>query len=69
MVIGVQEPNHTGLGVFINAWPEAKRRRGSIAEARIKLCDHQKLLVKRERKVKCLHRCMYNLFRGLLLYQ
>lgn len=70
MLIDLEAPNHIGLGVLINAWPEAKCQGGSIAEARSKLCDPQKKkkkLDKRHSKVNCLHICMYNLFRALLL--
>lgn len=42
MLIDLEEPNHIGLGVLINAWPEAKYQWGSIAEACIKLCDQNK---------------------------
>lgn len=38
----LEEPNHIGLGVLINAWPEAKCQGGSIVEACIKLCDQKK---------------------------
>lgn len=71
MLIDLEKPNHIGLGVLINAWPEAKYQWGSIAEACIKLCDQnkkkKKKLDKKHSKVNCLHICIYNLFRGLLL--
>lgn len=36
MLIDLEEPNHIGLGVLINAWPEAKHQQESSAEGCIK---------------------------------